>query len=58
MQDDNEWFTWLFIVEKEAPKGKLVKGERTLIKSIIKRSLVKLELCVLNKPGLKSSDLF
>ena len=27
MQDNNEWFTWLFIVEKEAPKGSLYKRE-------------------------------
>ena len=32
MQDNNEWFTWLFIVEKEAPKGSLYKKrDRELI---------------------------
>ena len=25
MQDNNEWFTWLFIVQREAPKGSLYK---------------------------------
>ena len=39
MQDNNEWFTWLFIVEKEAPKRKLVKRERERERTLIKRSI-------------------